>query len=149
MARDSQPPPPQVIADLQERLDALQAEFDDYRAAADAHTQSAIDAVASPLQDQLQSMSNELGKSHSENMSLMAIVKERDDEIVYLQGQLEEAVNELAKAKFESSTTNSLIHSVNNATSGVSSPLRLMRDVKQRLHILEDRLSRCNISQSV
>lgn len=138
MARDSQPPPPQLIADLQERLDALQAEYDDHR----QHTQDAIEAALRDLREEYAGCQRELEESKRLLEQVKAVVKERDDEIQYLQGQLESAVGELEEIKFGEKAVKS-----EERPSGNETPLRIMADMKQRLHSLEDRLSTCNLTQ--
>ena len=142
MARDSQPPPPQLIADLQERLDALQAEYDEHR----QHTQDAIEEAVRELRDEYAATQRELIEAKRMLEEVKAVVKERDDEIAYLQGQLESAVNDLEEYKFGklSGGNNGGAEAKSN---GTNTPLRIMADMKQRLHSLEDRLSTCNLTQ--
>ena len=136
MARDSQPPPPQLIAELQEKLDCLQAEYDEYK----VNVGKEHLAVVQERDEQLAVLRN--------------TVRERDEEILYLQGQLESAVGELAELKNIVSSVKVDGHdckSVNEPNqTNASMPednLRLFVDMKNKLRSIEDRLSTCNITQ--
>lgn len=123
MARESQPPPPLAIQELQEKLDAAH------------HQHSTLRQEYSALEEELETAHSTIAKVTGELAAARELVKEREAEIRYLQGQLEESVNECATLK---SSNNSNINSdfVPSLYKGVETPIKMVQDMKDRLKVL-------------
>ena len=117
MARESQPPPPLIIQELQEKLD-------------EAHSQHAtLQQEYSALADALDSAQSTIAKVTGELAAAREVLREREAEIRYLQGQLEESVNECAQLKCNTSTAPQSLFK------GVETPIKMVQDMKDRLKV--------------
>ena len=128
MARESQPPPPLAIADLQEKLDnalSLNNELTN----AYKRLQQETDSIA----NEFESAQTALSKVTAELVSVRETLEERDAEIKFLQEQLEDAVNEVQVLK---SQQQQIVTSCNDcAPKSIATPIRLVQDMKDRLKV--------------
>lgn len=128
MARESQPPPPLAIADLQEKLDntlSINSELVD--------ANKKLQHEANALSDELENAQSMLAKMTAERAAIIETLEERNAEIKYLQEQLEEAVNEVQMLKTQQHSI--VASTAENVPRSVVTPIKLVQDMKDRLKV--------------
>jgi predicted nuclease with TOPRIM domain len=130
MARESQPPPPLAIADLQEKLDntmSINSEL------VDANEQ--LQREAKFLKSEFEHSQSLLAKMTAERAAMIETLEERNAEIKFLQEQLEDTVNEVQMLKTTQQPT-IVPMSVENVPRSVVTPIKLVQDMKDRLKVV-------------
>jgi predicted nuclease with TOPRIM domain len=128
MARESQPPPPLAIADLQDKLDntiSINSEL--------VNANNKLQQEANALSDELENAQSMLAKMTAERAAMIETLEERNAEIKFLQQQLEDAVNEVQMLKTQQQSI--ITMSAENVPRSVVTPIKLVQDMKDRLKV--------------